>query len=205
VDDSGNIEASKSDLIKIDRTAPTFDLSCTSSLLNGTPTQTVAGAADDRSGFAEDPNGTSDLDGTVPGQFTTTAEIQDKAGNTTSHTCAYGVVYDYSGLLQPINADGSSVFKLGSTVPVKLQLRDIGGVLQSAAIARLEVVKLSDDIEGDVLEAVSTSAATTGNLFRYDGGQYIFNLSTKGLSTGTWNLKVTLDDGTQQRTRIGLR
>jgi hypothetical protein len=36
--------------------------------------------------------------------------------------------------------------------------------------------------------AESTSAATTGNLFRYSSGQYLFNWSTKGLPTGTYLL-----------------
>ena len=39
---------------------------------------------------------------------------------------------------------------------------------------------------GTDMEAVSTSAADTGNQFRYTGGQYIFNMATSGLSTGTW-------------------
>lgn len=208
VDVNGNIEASQSDVIKIDKTAPTFTFSCTSPVtLNGAASQTIADAADDRSGLAEDPDGTTAIDTSVLGTNTSTAQIQDRAGNTTSHTCSYDVRYAYSGLLQPINADGSSVFKLGSTVPVKFRLADANGVAQTAAVARLEVAKVSDDVEGTVLEAASTSSATTGNLFRYDADSdtYVFNLSTKGLTTGTWSVRVVLDDGTTQRTRVSLR
>ena len=32
-----------------------------------------------------------------------------------------------------------------------------------------------------------------------------FNLSTKTLSVGTWNIKLTFDDGAVERTRISLR
>jgi lysophospholipase L1-like esterase len=208
VDINGNVEASRSDVIKIDKTAPAFTFTCMSPVtLNGAATQTIADAADDRSGFAEDPDGTATIDTSVLGTNSSTAEIQDRAGNVAAHACSYAVRYAYSGLLQPINADGSSLFRLGSTVPVKFRLADAGGVLQTSAVARLEVAKVSDDVEGSVLEATSTSNATTGNLFRYDADSdtYIFNLSTKGLSAGTWSVRVVLDDGTTQSTRISLR
>jgi hypothetical protein len=113
----------------------------------------------------------------------------------------------YSGVLQPINPDGSSIFKLGSTVPVKFALTDADAAKIETAVASLSVAKVSNDVEGTFVEASSTSNATTGLLFRYDATsqQYIFNLSTKGLSTGTWSLKVTLDDGTSYTTHVSLR
>jgi hypothetical protein len=112
----------------------------------------------------------------------------------------------YGDIQQPINPDGSSIFKLGSTVPVKFSLTDAGAASLSGAVASLSVAKISNNVEGSFVEAVSTSNATTGSLFRESGtGQYIFNLSTKGLSAGTWSLKVTLDDGTSYTTQISLR
>ena len=45
------------------------------------------------------------------------------------------------------------------------------------------------------MEAIGTGNADTGNTFRYTNGGYIFNLSTKSLSTGTWQLRVDLGDG----------
>jgi hypothetical protein len=110
-------------------------------------------------------------------------------------------------VLQPIDLDGSSIFKLGSTVPVKFRLADVLGTSAGSAVAKLTVAKVSNAIEGDHVEAVSTSAATTGNLFRYDAvdQQYIFNLSTKPLSSGTWNLKISLDDGTTYIQEISLK
>ncbi len=64
-----------------------------------------------------------------------------------------------------------------------------------------------DGVVGSEIEANSTSAATTGNLFRYDstGDQYIFNLGTKSLSTGTWQIRIELDDGTSKYVTIGLK
>jgi len=69
------------------------------------------------------------------------------------------------------------------------------------------MLKISNGSNGTEMEAVSTAAATTGNLFRYssDGNQYIFNLNTKPLSTGTWQIRIELDDGTSQYVNISLK
>jgi hypothetical protein len=60
---------------------------------------------------------------------------------------------------------------------------------------------------GTETEATLTATPTNGKDFTYDAtsGQYQFNLSTKPLSVGTWNVKLTLGDGTVRRTRISLR
>ena len=115
--------------------------------------------------------------------------------------------YIYSGVLQPINSDGSSIFKLGSTVPIKFQLKDSNDNYASMAIAQLHVAKVTNSIVGDQIEAISSGNANTGNLFRYDASsnQYIYNLSTKSLSKGTWQLIITLDDGTIHNSIISLK
>jgi hypothetical protein len=113
--------------------------------------------------------------------------------------------YTFGGYLPPINPDGTSVFKQGSTVPVKFQLKDSTGSLVSGAKAYLYVAKITNHIVGNDIEAVSTSSATTGNQFMYSNNQYIFNLGTKNLSPGTWQLKATLDDGSSYAIIISLK
>ena len=144
------------------------------------------------------------------GAYTYSARATDNAGNSDSYgpktyTVSYGSAF--SGVLQPINADGSSRFKLGSTVPVKFALTNSAASSIGGAVATLSVAKISNSIEGIFVEAASTSNATTGSLFRYDatGQQYIFNLATKGLTTGTYSLKITLDDGTTYTQHISLK
>ena len=135
-----------------------------------------------------------------------TCTSSDTRGNTSSVTFPVHAPYEWSGFLPPINADGSSIFKLGSTVPVKFQLTGASAGITNA-VATLSVAKISATVVGTAMEAVSTSAATTGNAFRYDpsSGQYIFNLSTKPLSTGTWQLSVDLHDGLSHTVTISLR
>lgn len=116
--------------------------------------------------------------------------------------------YVYGGILPPIKPDGTSVFKLGSTVPVKFQLQDADGNSITNAVAGILLQKIvGGDPYGTPMDGDSTSAATTGNLFRYDStsNQYIFNLGTKLLSEGTWQIRIELGDGSSQLATIGLR
>jgi hypothetical protein len=138
------------------------------------------------------------------GSTLVTCTATDAAGNRSSQSFTISVTYPWCGVLQPVNADGSSTFKLGSTVPVKFCLSgSAAGVTD--AVATLSYAKISNNILGDYSEAVSTAAATTGNLFRYSGGLYIFNLATKGLTAGTYLLKVDLGDAAQHTVQVSLR
>jgi hypothetical protein len=166
-----------------------------------------ASAVDDVDGSA--PVGYSAAPGSTfaIGTTTVTVSAEDSAGNRAEKTFKVNVLYRYSGILAPINADDSSVFKQGSTVPVKFKLSYADGAPAGEAVAKLTLRKLSNGILGDELEAYSTAAATSGNLFRYDatGQLYIFNLGTKALEPGTWRLTISLSDGTSQSVDIGLK
>jgi hypothetical protein len=114
--------------------------------------------------------------------------------------------YEFGDFLQPINSDGSSIFKLGSTVPVKFQL-SVKSINVDWASAKLTFAKVDNGVEGTEVEAVSTAAATSGDAFRYDpvAQQYIFNWGTKGLTKGTYKLTATLDDATTHSVFVSLK
>ena len=112
----------------------------------------------------------------------------------------------FSGLQQPINADGSSIFKLNRTIPVKFHLDDAAGSPVDDAVAKLSLAKVSGSVEGTEVEPTSSGVGDEGGTFRSVGnGDYHYNLSTKSLSAGTWSLRVTFKDGTIHRTHISLR
>jgi hypothetical protein len=125
------------------------------------------------------------------------------------------IAYSWVGFNQPIDdplaQSGAtpSVFKGGSTVPVKFKLKDVNGnVVQAPALPLwLAPVKLSP-LNAPVDESVYTTSPTSGNTFRYDStsGQYIYNWSTKGLVAGYWyRISAQLDDGTIKSVIVGLR
>ena len=175
---------------------------------------------------------------TTPKQVTFTAV--DNVGNQTQKTCDFFVVFGggFLGFQQPINggltpvlntmtqpqatqaySDDNSRFKLGSTVPVKFELRDANGApVTNATNIRLFVSQADSKPDPGVDEVISTSASTTGNLFRLADattGQWIFNLSTKSgytsngttvsfTSQGTYKLSAVLDDGSSRSVNIQL-
>ena len=146
------------------------------------------------------------IDTSTVGPKTVTRTATDNVGHDTTTSCTTQVQYMFGGIQQPVNPDGSSIFKLGSTVPLKFRLTDAGSSPVSGAVATIDVAKIANDVEGTFVEAVSTAAATTGNLFREAGdGQYIFNLVDQALTKGDWRVKITLDDGTEYTVRISLR
>ncbi len=116
-------------------------------------------------------------------------------------------VYKFLGFQPPVKPDGSGIYKLGRTLPVKFQLTDANNQYISTATAQLYVAKISDGIVGNDEIPFSTSNADTGNIFRYDAinNQYIYNLSTDFLSVGSWQLKVVLDDGKYYTVVVSLR
>lgn len=117
------------------------------------------------------------------------------------------VRYDYGGLLQPVNKDGSSVFNLGSTLPLKLRLQDADGNPVGSAQVKVQLERISTAVDGTEVEETVDATPTNGKEFDYDSGadMYRFNLSTKPLSAGTWRIVISLDDGSVHRTEISLR
>ncbi|MFA6096485.1 MAG: PxKF domain-containing protein [Candidatus Paceibacterota bacterium] len=146
------------------------------------------------------------IDTSSVGLKTFTVTSKDKAGNILMKTITYYVQYRFGGVLNPMRQDGSSVFKLGSAVPVKFELKDINNNYIRDAKAYLYVIKVSNVVAGTE-EAVSVGEANDGNQFRYDSvsNQYIFNLATKLLSVGTWQIGIKMDDGTFKYLNIGLK
>jgi len=64
---------------------------------------------------------------------------------------------------------------------------------------------VTGEIVGTEMEAESTSAADSGNTFRFSGDHYIFNLGTRSLVAGTWRLRIDLRDGVEHTVLISLK
>lgn len=132
---------------------------------------------------------------------------RDNAGNENTKNLIYYIRYLFGSFLQPINNDGSSIFKLGTTIPIKFQLTDANGNYVTSAVAILSLSKISSTITGLYLEPYTTGNVTTGNIFIYsdNGHFYMYNLATKGMSVGTWQLRVDIDDGSFYTVNISLK
>jgi hypothetical protein len=103
-----------------------------------------------------------------------------------------------SGVLQPINQDGSSVVKKGSTVPVKIKVFDANGasVGTPGTIASFIQVDSTYNASAQINETVESTTPDTA--FRWDATaqQWIFNVSTKNFTAGVkYFFRITLADG----------
>jgi hypothetical protein len=106
------------------------------------------------------------------------------------------VSYGWSNFLQPINVPPAtqSIFKMGSTVPVKFNLTGASsGITDGTFYLKYAYTGIGDN-NGE-MESVATTTGTTGTQFRYSEGQYIYNWSTKGVVTkpGNYELRVYTD------------
>ena len=210
-DAAGNYATAGPYTFKVDMKAPVITINAptdASYLLNEVVTadyKCTDGGSGVKSCVGTVTNGTA-IDASSVGVKTFTVDAEDNVRNKSSLTLNYSVIYDWGGFLPPIKADGTSVLKLGSTVPVKFWLKG-GSAGVSTAGGAITVAKVTNDVAGDAVDGTSTSAATTGNLFRYDStsDQYVFNLATKGLEAGTYQIKVVLNDDMSYTVNIELR
>ena len=151
------------------------------------------------------------------GTTAVTCTATDASGNSSTSTFKVTrAALGFAGFLPPIggaDATGGSfanpvrTFKNGSTIPVKFTA-SCGGAPVLAGIHRLQAIKYSDATTAAApIDATPQDAATAGNQFRLAGGQWHFNLDTKGtgMSVGIWQLSATLSDGSQHHVWIQLK
>ena len=118
---------------------------------------------------------------TAAGSYTITISVNDGDGGTDTETQAVSLLYNRTGFLQPINMDGTSNFKLGSTIPVKIKVTDCNGASVGTLVPQVSLRRVGSG-SGTVNEPVVVeSVPDVDNDMRYDtsGQQYIYNLSTK--------------------------
>jgi len=87
--------------------------------------------------------------------------------------------------------------KAGSTIPVKLRVCDATGSNLSSPgiVVHATTLRTVDGTKSAVVKDSGAANSSPTNDFRYRSARagYIFNLSTKGLSEGTWQLSFTID------------
>jgi hypothetical protein len=202
--------------VKLDKTKPTLapSISTDKVLLKGTATASP-NATDGLSGVANSSCGS--VDTSTVGLHSVICTASDKAGNSNSFSLPYSVQYRFDGFLQPINDTGHSqtcgtpcpisVFKGGSTVPVKFILKDANGNVVQSKTAPIWLTPVSaGSAAAAVDESIYNDPATIGGSYPWDGAQYHYNWSTKGFATGKyWAVGVKLDDGQIYLVYIGLR
>ncbi len=121
-----------------------------------------------------------------------------------------------SGLKPPLDmlvpAGGTVIFpdkafKQGRTLPLKLEL-SCGGmplvdVVNKPRIVRLE--RMGSPLDIDTLDLDAGAANDNGLVFRLSDSQWIYNLSSRDLLTGTYVVTIRLPDGTDHQAGFVLK
>ncbi len=216
-DKAGNTAATVLSGITIDQEKPTLTTAGVNvaggTYLLGTAPAPTCTATDSFSGVASCVVTVTGGNANGVGTFAFTATATDRAGNVNSVTGSYRVIYRFDGFLQPINdtahqvGTSTSVFKAGSTVPTKFQLKRADGSVLAAvgAPAWLTPAKGSS-MSAPVDESVYSAAADSGSTFKYDSAaqQYLYNYKS-GTGGNYWRIGVSLEDGQTYSANIGLR
>ena len=102
-------------------------------------------------------------------------------------------------------SDGGTVpspdkaFKTGRTLPLKLRLFCGDVPLSDADVSPPEIVSLiivdeaPDDL--DIIDLDAGEANDNGTLFRFSDDLWIYNLSTKNLPSGSYEITIEMPDG----------
>jgi hypothetical protein len=212
-DAAGNTSAPTAYTFLIDTTPPNIKISSptqTTYILGQAVTASYSCAEESSgAGLASCGGTVSDgslIDTTSVGKKSFTVTAVDYAGNSASQSVGYTMAYQICTLF-----DQNKSHRLGSTVAIKLQLCDTTSVNRSAAhivVHATELTKLDGTASTDVED--SNNANPDSN-FRFDPalddtGGYIYNLSTRNLSTGTWALSfIAAGDSTPHTVRFDVR
>src|SRR6266550_1032439 len=136
-------------------------------------------------------------------------------GNLTVQYAQGGICLASSGhqILQPVNADGSSVFKKGSTIPVKFRVCDananpIGGAGQVVTVwnQNWPVLYWKSSGAGAIDEEILSTTPDTQ--FRWDdtAQQWVFNLNSKNLTAGMiYTYRIYLNDASNIEFKFGVK
>lgn len=135
------------------------------------------------------------------GTYAITVDVGDDDGSSIddSKTASVSLLYNVSGVLQPVNDtqahNDPSIFKYGSTIPVKIRVTDCNAQPVSGLAPQIAVQKVSGSTPASGTDELisSTSGADAGTTMRFADGLYIYNLATKSLadSTATYQIRIT--------------
>ena len=129
----------------------------------------------------------------LAGAYSATVTATDDDGGSGSSVASTNVRFNTTGILDPINPDGTSVFKYKSTIPVKIRFTDCNGAVPANLAPTIKVALMSGAVPVlNINEPVSTSAADTTGIMRFSTDQYIYNLATRPLPDPSATYRITI-------------
>lgn len=206
-DIAGYNEGIKKETFKIDKTGPVvniyspksgYNYSLNAALYaNWTATDNISGLD---TTLATAQNGVQ-INTNTKGEKEFKVLAKDKAGNSTEVKSIYYVDYvsddpivddEIIDVRPPLYLDQINELNQGRTIPIKFRVNDSS--FDSSKFA-LYLAKIDDNGVGKEQQVLPSSKAKTSSIFKYEKNdkQYSYNLSTKNMSKGLWQLRIELD------------
>ncbi len=140
------------------------------------------------------------------GTMTVTATATDRAGNVKRKALTYNVVYAAGGLVAPASGSKPKVFKQGSTVVVRLKIRDDGGATVTPAKAPVWVKpRATGKATGKPNQPTSNAKPDKGSVLIKRGQFWEYRWGTTAAKKGkSYVITVRLDDGSSRSVTIGI-
>jgi hypothetical protein len=121
------------------------------------------------------------------GSYTITVTVEDDDVTSAPATIGFTLNYNLSSILQPINdtrnGQPTSLFKYGSTIPVKVVITDCNGSHPTNLAPKVTWRQGLNATPTGTEEVVPTSQADLGNTMRFSDGQYVLQLNSKNTTT----------------------
>ncbi|HEX8085711.1 MAG TPA: PxKF domain-containing protein [Solirubrobacteraceae bacterium] len=203
-DNAGNASVAGPLSAMVDRNAPSMACNGSPTFVQDSSGASVSATATDAGSGPATQTVSQPVSTATVGAHSVTLSASDAVGNEASISCAYSVVYDFSGFFRPIdNKDANGYIlnkvKAGSTVPVKFSLHgDRGLDVFAPGYPQTGSIPCPAQATTDAIEEYSTAA---NNALKYDASadQYVYNWKTQSTWTGCRQLIVKLADGTSHR------
>lgn len=134
------------------------------------------------------------------GTYSVTATVTDDDTASGTGTASVTTKNTAGAFGAPIGAGANrSVFKLGSTIPVKVTVTDCSGAVVTTLSPMVELDRIDSTPAGPVNTSEVTEVPTNGKQMAWTDGHYHYNLSTKrseffggaALTAGSYRLTVT--------------
>jgi hypothetical protein len=212
-DKRGNCTTGTLQHLKIDKTPPALTIDGPADGAKYT-----LGAVPARRCTATDPGGSGVPGGTCVvtvsggtsagvGRVTVTATASDRAGHIKRKSVTYSVEYAAGGLVAPSSGSKLKVFKRGSTVVVRVKIRDDRGAVVTPARAPAWVKPVAKGkASGKPNQPTSNAKPDKGSVLIKRGQLWEYRWGTAGAKKGKcYVLTVRLDDGTTRSVTIGIR